>query len=47
MEMNDKTIYKAPGVKSVEIRTQSIICISGGTEQYTVSDNIYDDSDWE
>lgn len=47
MKLQEKSIYKAPVVKLVEIKTQAIICTSGDTERYGVNSNSYNDSDFE
>lgn len=34
MEVNDKRPYEAPAVEVLEVKTEGIICSSGGTEDY-------------
>ena len=34
IEMNDNLLYEAPAVEIVPVRSEGIICGSGGTEDY-------------
>ena len=47
MKEEKQTLYVSPKVKTVEIKTQAIICQSPGTEKFGMSGNSYDDDDWE
>ena len=42
----EKKKYQAPQMKSVECKTENLICASVKTEGFTVGES-YNDSDWE
>lgn len=41
------TAYKAPRAKVIELNVQGILCQSGGTEEFGIGSNSYDDDDWD
>lgn len=41
------TAYKAPRAKVIELNVQGVLCQSGGTEEFGIGSNSYDDDDWD